>query len=724
MDKPMPPDADARLSGLWMFDGQQEKCDDPLAKARMGLEDHEDPPLHGNYTRFCYHRVVTRSGPDPELPGVDPLPGEDPVAEEDPLPSAHSIANWFLDIFDEEGNFGHFEWNDAIRWGNNDDERGAWQFSRIPFTMNLPQGKNSYLPKGQPLYLPSSLTLTPFSEKDRARFPPNGADDKTPCPLPWPERDLSPPNQYIYYDADSYDADRVGKLVWVREAPQTLLRFTQQHPQPRRNARDCGLEPWNGLFVVPLVQFSFPFVGWSPAELDDPIYNKKEPFASSGTHGSRTDGQPVLGRQIFVLPELGSADYVTENTSETHKVFLALGTRFEYLPSEVEATHSQMLSTTSELVNSWTSTLGLSAGIEKVMAVKAKGTYHEKITQQQEHESRYSLSRRVATDYVVFTDIKNLQLEQDYRNAILRNLRALSLGGPPDWRNFVQNYGTHYVHALTYGRTDFAEINYSMDAELYAREQTLKLEQTASDTLQGIKFGSEAGSAYDWGQKVGNKVTSDHVVHRFRGFPGKPAAIFLDLRPAWELFSPVFFPPNFTEYALPEEVIAPFVWRELRRSFRGYVEKTFGVNQSLDASYFVDHTPRFFKVTVPEFKIWTPNGRPAIWGTIKLTAWNGAQRFGGQNWEVNQSLAREISNGSDLPGLNGLTCTLGAGRKVLEAGGGYAIEFDLYNSYIAHPQPENIRNKCTYPLPKEDQEFEWHEGGFGYKIVIKLQEMR
>jgi hypothetical protein len=335
--------------------------------------------------------------------------------------------------------------------------------------------------------------------------------------------------------------------VWVRPGSSPVadlkLWFTKQKPQPLNKAKDVGLDTWSNLFANAVVQWDFPFVGWNPEELADPIYGKQA-IADSGMPKGSMYGQALHGNPIFAVPELDSADYVVEYIGEHSKVFLPLGTRLDYQPGEVVSTHSQMLSSTSETVTSWGLTLGLSAGIEKVLSVSAKGSYHEKIQYQQEHETRYSLTRRVRTDYVLFPEITNLRLAKGYKDAVFSNLRTLNEGGAPDWGNFVENYGTHYVHALTYGQTDFAETRYSLDAEFTALEQGFKLEENAEASLEGIKFGEQAAVEHDWGGKLGKKVSTEDVEHRVIGAHGKPAAIFLDLRPAWELFSPVFFRPT------------------------------------------------------------------------------------------------------------------------------------------------------------------------------------
>ena len=121
---------------------------------------------------------------------------------------------------------------------------------------------------------------------------------------------------------------------------------------------------------------------------------------------------------------------------------------------------------------------------------------------------------------------------------------------------------------------------------------------------------------HDWSTKDGFKVSSEDVTHITVGEQGKPAAIFLDLRPLWEIFSPVL-PPNLTVGADPKKAVAPWIWHELRSSFRQYLEETAGVNKQLDPSNETDYAPRFVKVTFPEFKIWHGGGI-CMYGNVNL----------------------------------------------------------------------------------------------------------
>src|SRR5262245_53223780 len=135
----------ADLSGLWTFSGQTVRLDHDLARDKGYQIDDSTKTLHGTYTRECYFRVV---------------------AKEDQRPGG-PLARAVLDIFDENGYFAHFKWNDEDKW----------VFENVAVTFkgdDSPSGKQI-----KPLTLYPTLSLTQF-RKDT--FPHNGAKPTTPCP--------------------------------------------------------------------------------------------------------------------------------------------------------------------------------------------------------------------------------------------------------------------------------------------------------------------------------------------------------------------------------------------------------------------------------------------------------------------------------------------------------------------------------------------------------------
>jgi hypothetical protein len=281
-------------------------------------------------------------------------------------------------------------------------------------------------------------------------------------PYPLPSNYPSPasrPEQYIHYDPGS------KQLVWTRPDLNMHVCFTQHV-----DATPPGQDTWSNLFVNSIPQWYFALTGWNPAKLKNPVYG--DAIDDSGTQQVVKQGaQSTHNVPIFAVPASESKDYVVDFVAQHQKVYLPRGTRLDYHPTEVSSSRAQEISSQVELINSWSMTLGISAGIEKVLSVGATGTYGEKTKQQFERENSRTVTRRVKIDYRYFTDMMDLKLAPQFKNSILDRLHRLNVGNDPDWKDFVDNYGTHYVHAITFGQSDFAETLYS---NISSSKKTLK----------------------------------------------------------------------------------------------------------------------------------------------------------------------------------------------------------------------------------------------------------
>jgi hypothetical protein len=230
----------------------------------------------------------------------------------------------------------------------------------------------------------------------------------------------------------------------------------------------------------------------------------------------------------------------------------------------------------------------------------------------------------------------------------------------------------------------------------------------------------KASTEQNWGQNLKDKVTSKDVTHVIVGGAGQPAAIFLDLRPSWELFSPIFFTPNLTKDASPDTGVAPFVWSKVKASFRNYVETQLNVNQPLPPSCYVSHKPRMFKVKFTEFKIWTPKDTPWMYGVVNLIPNHPVKEVEQHTWWVEHKESKEMPNGSDLPGIADVSLSCAMSQADFDAGASYRLFFNLvYWDPFFKP---NMQNDVTFQFGAGNQLFEWHgDNGWGHKIRIELE---
>ena len=71
-------------------------------------------------------------------------------------------------------------------------------------------------------------------------------------------------------------------------------------------------------------------------------------------------------------------------------------------------------------------------------------------------------------------------MHPDYVNELLGVLGRLLAGKDPKWDFIVDDFGTHYAHAVTCGTLEFAETQFSLDVETDAYTRTIDIAENAS----------------------------------------------------------------------------------------------------------------------------------------------------------------------------------------------------------------------------------------------------
>jgi hypothetical protein len=197
--------------------------------------------------------------------------------------------------------------------------------------------------------------------------------------------------------------------------------------------------------------------------------------------------------------------------------------------------------------------------------------------------------------WVAVTDPPNLSLRKEFIEEVESRLAQWMKKDPKEregmdlnWKGFVERLGTHYLHAMTHGWIEISTQVFSIQAESVAEHQGWNLQLTAKGTVEGISGKTQASLEHSWEQKFGTKVESDTVRYLQLGDPANPVAIFLDLRPLSELFSPVFFRYNpLDDFGS----LAPVVWYDLRGSFSKYLE-------AFPTPTLTNYSPRMFRLRI------------------------------------------------------------------------------------------------------------------------------
>jgi hypothetical protein len=356
---------------------------------------------------------------------------------------------------------------------------------------------------------------------------------------------------------------------------------------------------------VNLAQLVYPFYGFDPRSMD--LYSPSTFTATSpGTPLiSNYPGNPnqvFTGTLIFEYPTNDSMDYVRAGDIPGTP-FFPLGLVGVPVSSGGEQTHSTMLKSVSDRMESWSSTLGFSGGVEGLLTLGAKTTLASKMEDQETEESRYTISRKFEINWLALTDEPSLQLHSDLVAEIRDLTMAVLNGKSPEYDDFVTRFGTHYAHAITQGSIELAETRFTLTSESTADTESRDLTLDAKVVIDGAEGGTNDEFKNEWKVKTGLDVSTEDITVVSVG-EAFPVGIFYDLRPISELLNPVLCPYNPAD---DWQQCAPWVWLEVRRGLDAYL-KSLGLDSPIDSRYLVDYTPQKFRVTFPTMSFSNPNG--------------------------------------------------------------------------------------------------------------------
>jgi hypothetical protein len=563
------------LTGIWLMFGDSVDPDHRLAKEK-GHDDGSRTAPHGTFTPLQH--FVVRMGSR----------GKDDQGKDQQFR--------VLDIFNDKGEFSRFVWNGTGAWVSENPPTG------VTFSLPASDKDDAYAPKGASLVRYPTLVL---SKHDSVTCPSNAEvgdrfvrslGDGTVAQAIAPQR--------ITYDA------RSKTFRWRSDADPGGLDFQRFYPQ-RRDARVTGPDSFGDTFKGhdEFAQAAFPFYGFDPRRMN--IYatgpretSREGPGTPRTAYYKSNPQQSFNGTLIFNFPRHDSADYARAvDVKDTP--FLPLGVSGLNGWIEEGHTHAELISTVADMARSWSLTLGLSGGTEKMMT-KADASTSEKVKEQREGQCRYTVARKVGKSFIAHTDLAQMSLHEDFVGAIQSLTAALLTGDTPEWERFVKRFGTHYAHAITQGRIDLVETRFSMQAEVEAvsRQTKVNLDVAAKEIPGGVP-GAGGGIAYSNEYSKKHKLTvSQEDIFSWSIGHETPMGIFYDLRPITELLSLLFFP---YEPGDPEDwgKVTPWVWYGLRPSLAKYLEGL-GVNQPLEKDAFEDYAPWRYKLTLETIQVTLP----------------------------------------------------------------------------------------------------------------------
>lgn len=631
------------LDGLWKYKWHTQVLDDKAALAIGHVHDGKPGP-HGTYTPIRYFRV--RTSPKGKV--------------------SHAV----LDVFSDNGEFARFVWNGSDAWEAKVEE--------VKFEV---AADDALLKKGAQLSLRPSLVLRRYEAADGPTGAPDGAR--------YIESVGDPAAHTALLAAQRIKPNEIERTFsWTSPEHEEGLTFMLCYQQERMSGDGAKAFGDTFLGATRMAQIGFPFYGFNPSNMS--LYATGPQELAPTTPGTpRADvvwtnpHQTFNGTLVFAFPREDSMDYVRAEDLPDAR-FLPLGLAGTYRGIKWKHAHTDMVSSTTERMRSWSVTLGLSAGLDKVMEIGGKGSVSSKVEEQTRTQCRYTVSRKVAEAWVLLADFSSHRLHDGFTKAVISNTVALLSGShsQSQWEDFVTSYGTHYAHAITQGSIDYAETRFSLKAETKAHSMQLDLKQESSAVIEGVgvKTSSEYGAK--WKDSYGIEVSEEDVTSYSVGSEDSPMGIFFDLRPLHELFSPVFFPYNpVDDYGK----LAPFIWHTARKSLYDYLRK-----RAADSAVAIDvsrnYTPRKLKVTLPSISVkHTSEPRPLWYGSIKLAGHEGTAL------EVHNLEIQRDDLGGASPASRAHFCTL-----VARAGGkeplrfSVSVDITLVNRVSGYPAPVDV----------------------------------
>jgi hypothetical protein len=557
----------AEFDGLYTIYGMQPVRDDKAARNLGYGYDTGLPGPHGTYTRIPFFWVRT----------------------ENAVQAGKTIENGALLILDHNGDFCRFVWH---------EDQDAWVLD--PSSYSFPCVPTSAFPgNASPVTKLSTLVLDAYTQADA----PSGAKagdfyignkprTASPGKMPsWPKA------QKVRFDTTT------GKFTWFTDQYPDGLEFQAATAQPHEDCTD-GKGCFGDVFQVQdhgYGQLAFPFCGFKP----DALMTNGPQWTGISTPGTgimyEDDDPPPGGTKqdyggtlVFNFPARNSRDYMASENVDGEPNF-PLGFRARGQKYAFGDTLSQLISTSQEEMDSWKIGLGLSGGIEKVLDVGLSGTYSNSSSISRETTSRYAVTRKCGQSWYCVTDPPNLTLRKEFIEEVQTRLKQWMAEDPKqrggmdlNWKGFVRQFGTHYLHAMTQGWIEMSTQVFSVQAESVAKQQGWSLQATAKGTVDGISGKTQSSLEESFEQKFGTKVESDTVRYFNVGSDASPVAIFLDLRLLSELFSPVFFQYDPVDET---ESLAPVVWYDLRASFERYLDM-------FPTPTLINYSPRMFQLRI------------------------------------------------------------------------------------------------------------------------------
>ena len=366
-------------------------------------------------------------------------------------------------------------------------------------------------------------------------------------------------------DAETYHLSNATEDSLGNSDTFPMKSGTYRVPKPYEQGDANKKDPWGATFTMDqrprLLDFNFK--GYNIARLDPQNYQK---------------GSGAL-KNVFKLPADISRDYQYTSNGK----ILPYGIFYRNEREAMQRARSHSISSESQHQQAWSFNLGLNIGVPG-MSFGASGSHEESTTRMKQSQKTNALSIAFETKHALVMDKSRMQLDPEFQLAVL-GLRDLYISQGKDafkvardlqdpLNHFIRTFGSHYPYAVTYGGMAYQETALTASTRKTLRESKTSMEASASGSLEEISIGGKIGGGFSNSDEVSKAMETSRTHTRTIGgelslsgngggwsLPDhSEVPVLLDLRPIYELFSPIYFEDS-------------LVWKSLRLEMKDYLDR-------------------------------------------------------------------------------------------------------------------------------------------------------
>lgn len=361
--------------------------------------------------------------------------------------------------------------------------------------------------------------------------------------------------------------------------------------KPYQQADENKKDPWGATFTMDqrprLLDFNFR--GYNIAKIDPQNYQK-----GTGAY-----------KNVFQLPTDVSRDYQYTSNGK----ILPYGIIYRNDREAMQRGRSHTISTEHQHQQAWSINLGLNIGVPG-MSFGASGSHSESVQTMQQTQKMNALSIAFEAKHALVIDKTHMTLDPDFSKAIFR-LRDMYLSKGAEVFRFdqkfrrdplstlVHTYGSHYPYAVTYGGMAYQETALDAKTRQTIRTSSTTYEASASGSLEGATMGGNIGGGTSMSDEVKKAMENSRTHTRTIGgdfsmggegggwsLPDhSEVPVLLDLRPIYELLSPIYF----------EDTL---IWKTLRNGLRENLNQQADLTNWDTESWDKEPAPVRFKVKI------------------------------------------------------------------------------------------------------------------------------